>query len=358
MEYMSFWCFFIASHFSPFSFSWNLSPELRFEDHQLQCKNCHTNQMYINPHQDVLISYCKHQELGDESGSVGSINFSNILTGKLLAKIHDSAFPISANSKTLHSTLMLPSWTPQNFESSPFDRSPSSPLSDTFASPATASYPLSTLPRFSELTPRSEIQTTFSAPSDVAVCSFISPSRSLSPASFPQSAHQRISPADSTHLGTPNPTFAYDGVSSEISPLPTFSTQPYTSRFHDLQYFGTPFNFENMHLLPSTAQDEFQTRWSISPTSPSFRAHAEDSVQGVDLPSTDNNDAAETLSEHRSKNSTENCRGHRFGVVHTVAEQQEMKTHALENLTALCFNENRGELYTGDTRGQIYVWAT
>lgn len=72
---------------------WNFRGELvtSFEDHLLWHPDCNTNNIYITSDQDLIISYCKADT--DEQwneGSAGSINISNILTGKCLAKINAS----------------------------------------------------------------------------------------------------------------------------------------------------------------------------------------------------------------------------------------------------------------------------
>ncbi|KAL8135271.1 hypothetical protein AgCh_010074 [Apium graveolens] len=69
---------------------WNFRGELvtSFEDHLLWHPDCNTNNIYITSDQDLIISYCKADS--DDpllEGSAGSINISNILTGKCLAKI-------------------------------------------------------------------------------------------------------------------------------------------------------------------------------------------------------------------------------------------------------------------------------
>ncbi|KAM0041457.1 putative transcription factor WD40-like family [Helianthus debilis subsp. tardiflorus] len=69
---------------------WNFRGELvtSFEDHLLWHPDCNTNNIYITSDQDLIISYCKTKS--DDSpteGNEGSINISNILTGKCLAKI-------------------------------------------------------------------------------------------------------------------------------------------------------------------------------------------------------------------------------------------------------------------------------
>ncbi|KAG6390832.1 hypothetical protein SASPL_148577 [Salvia splendens] len=72
---------------------WNFRGELvtSFEDHLLWHPDCNTNNIYITSDQDLIISYCKadsDEPLSD--GIAGSINISNILTGKCLAKIKAS----------------------------------------------------------------------------------------------------------------------------------------------------------------------------------------------------------------------------------------------------------------------------
>lgn len=69
---------------------WNFRGVLvtSFEDHLLWHPDCNTNNIYITSDQDLIISYCKaHPDGSDEEENVGSINMSNILTGKCLAKI-------------------------------------------------------------------------------------------------------------------------------------------------------------------------------------------------------------------------------------------------------------------------------
>ncbi|XP_022868461.1 uncharacterized protein LOC111387866 isoform X4 [Olea europaea var. sylvestris] len=72
---------------------WNFRGELvtSFEDHLLWHPDCNTNNIYITSDQDLIISYCKADS--DDSlseGNAGSINISNILTGKCLAKVKAS----------------------------------------------------------------------------------------------------------------------------------------------------------------------------------------------------------------------------------------------------------------------------
>lgn len=95
---------------------WNFRGELvtSFEDHLLWHPDCNTNNIYITSDQDLIISYCK-AESDDQwmEASAGSINVSNILTGKCLAKINASngshkggeCSSSSGNSKESHSTI-------------------------------------------------------------------------------------------------------------------------------------------------------------------------------------------------------------------------------------------------------------
>jgi hypothetical protein len=75
---------------------WNFRGELvtSFEDHLLWHPDCNTNNIYITSDQDLIISYCK-ADTEDQwiEGNAGSINISNILTGKCLAKITPSSGP-------------------------------------------------------------------------------------------------------------------------------------------------------------------------------------------------------------------------------------------------------------------------
>ncbi|KAG6737739.1 hypothetical protein POTOM_059269 [Populus tomentosa] len=75
---------------------WNFRGELvtSFEDHLLWHPDCNTNNIYITSDQDLIISYCKADSDDPLSEGNGSINISNILTGKCLAKIKASnSFP-------------------------------------------------------------------------------------------------------------------------------------------------------------------------------------------------------------------------------------------------------------------------
>lgn len=72
---------------------WNFRGELvtSFEDHLLWHPDCNTNNIYITSDQELIISYCKaDSEDHWTEGNAGSINISNILTGKCLAKINES----------------------------------------------------------------------------------------------------------------------------------------------------------------------------------------------------------------------------------------------------------------------------
>ncbi|XP_037472585.1 uncharacterized protein LOC119348714 [Triticum dicoccoides] len=74
---------------------WNFRGELvtSFEDHLLWHPDCNTNNIYITSDQDLIISYCKADSTDSSSEeNAGSINISNILTGKCLAKIKAGNF--------------------------------------------------------------------------------------------------------------------------------------------------------------------------------------------------------------------------------------------------------------------------
>ncbi|CAA6654555.1 unnamed protein product [Spirodela intermedia] len=77
---------------------WNFRGELvtSFEDHLLWHPDCNTNNIYITSDQDLIISYCKADSDDPADGNAGSLNISNILTGKCLAKIRAS------NSRAQH----------------------------------------------------------------------------------------------------------------------------------------------------------------------------------------------------------------------------------------------------------------
>ncbi|KAF7071222.1 hypothetical protein CFC21_076604 [Triticum aestivum] len=80
---------------------WNFRGELvtSFEDHLLWHQDCSTNNIYITTDQDLIISYCKSNAAADDgtASSIGSINMSDIMTGKCIAKIaaNDPALSIA-----------------------------------------------------------------------------------------------------------------------------------------------------------------------------------------------------------------------------------------------------------------------
>ncbi|CAN6470036.1 unnamed protein product [Victoria cruziana] len=84
---------------------WNFRGELvtSFEDHLLWHPDCNTNNIYITIDQDLIISYCKSEETQEDGqvDIVGSINMSNIMTGKCIAKISagDPGLKISPRGK-------------------------------------------------------------------------------------------------------------------------------------------------------------------------------------------------------------------------------------------------------------------
>ncbi|XVF84125.1 hypothetical protein PTKIN_Ptkin17bG0000800 [Pterospermum kingtungense] len=87
---------------------WNFRGELvtSFEDHLLCHPDCNTNNIYITSDQDLIISYCK-AESDDQwmEGNAGSINISNILTGKCLAKINTSNGSHKIDSSQMRSSV-------------------------------------------------------------------------------------------------------------------------------------------------------------------------------------------------------------------------------------------------------------
>ncbi|RLN30340.1 uncharacterized protein C2845_PM05G17230 [Panicum miliaceum] len=84
---------------------WNFRGELvtSFEDHLLWHHDCSTNNIYITSDQDLIISYCKSEVVAEDGTElfvgivltqvssavtpIGSINMSEIMTGKCIAKI-------------------------------------------------------------------------------------------------------------------------------------------------------------------------------------------------------------------------------------------------------------------------------
>ncbi|KAJ4850020.1 hypothetical protein Tsubulata_014055 [Turnera subulata] len=85
---------------------WNFRGELvtSFEDHLLWHPDCNTNNIYITSDQDLIISYCKSDSEDHLSEGNGSINISNILTGKCLAKIKaGNCFIRDEDESKLHS---------------------------------------------------------------------------------------------------------------------------------------------------------------------------------------------------------------------------------------------------------------
>ncbi|EOY03187.1 Transducin/WD40 repeat-like superfamily protein isoform 2, partial [Theobroma cacao] len=87
---------------------WNFRGELvtSFEDHLLWHPDCNTNNICITSDQELIISYCK-AESDDQwmEGNAGSINISNILTGKCLAKINASNGSPKVDSSKMRSTV-------------------------------------------------------------------------------------------------------------------------------------------------------------------------------------------------------------------------------------------------------------
>ncbi|KAI3694955.1 hypothetical protein L1987_77941 [Smallanthus sonchifolius] len=71
---------------------WNFRGELvtSFEDHVLSHPDCNTNNIYITSDQDLIVSFCKANNNHSTRTRAGSINISNIWTGKCIAKINSS----------------------------------------------------------------------------------------------------------------------------------------------------------------------------------------------------------------------------------------------------------------------------
>ncbi|KAK9811436.1 hypothetical protein WJX72_003905 [[Myrmecia] bisecta] len=75
---------------------WNFRGELvtSFEDHMLWHADNHTNNIFITDNQELIISYCKEGHVNDRlfepDVDLGTINVSNILSGRCLAKIRGS----------------------------------------------------------------------------------------------------------------------------------------------------------------------------------------------------------------------------------------------------------------------------
>jgi WD40 repeat protein len=87
---------------------WNFRGELvtSFEDHLLWHPDCNTNNIYITSDQDLIISYCKADSSDSSSEeNAGSINISNILTGKCLAKIKAGDFSKQKKTWKFQSTI-------------------------------------------------------------------------------------------------------------------------------------------------------------------------------------------------------------------------------------------------------------
>ncbi|WVZ90278.1 hypothetical protein U9M48_036589 [Paspalum notatum var. saurae] len=86
---------------------WNFRGELvtSFEDHLLWHQDCSTNNIYITSDQDLIISYCKSEAVAEDGTvspavtPIGSINMSEIMTGKCIAKITANDPALSASPR-------------------------------------------------------------------------------------------------------------------------------------------------------------------------------------------------------------------------------------------------------------------
>uniref|UniRef100_A0ACD5VSQ0 Uncharacterized protein n=1 Tax=Avena sativa TaxID=4498 RepID=A0ACD5VSQ0_AVESA len=86
---------------------WNFRGELvtSFEDHLLWHPDCNTNSIYITSNQDLIISYCKADPDDPSSqDNACSINISEILTGKCVAKIKAGDLCKQKRSSDFHCT--------------------------------------------------------------------------------------------------------------------------------------------------------------------------------------------------------------------------------------------------------------
>ncbi|KAD4584548.1 hypothetical protein R6Q59_036578 [Mikania micrantha] len=81
---------------------WNFRGELvtSFEDHELWHSDCNTNNIHITSDQSLIISFCKGDPNDQRiSGKAGSINVSNIWTGKCVAKINSTNATLNEDEK-------------------------------------------------------------------------------------------------------------------------------------------------------------------------------------------------------------------------------------------------------------------
>ncbi|XP_071716810.1 uncharacterized protein [Rutidosis leptorrhynchoides] len=81
---------------------WNFRGELvtSFEEHELWHSDCNTNNIYITSEQDLIISFCKDNSIDQRTDNkVGSINVSNIWTGKCVAKINSNSATLCEDNK-------------------------------------------------------------------------------------------------------------------------------------------------------------------------------------------------------------------------------------------------------------------
>ena len=93
---------------------WNFKGEnvTQFEDHELYTPDCNTNNICISKRQDMIISVCRRKLRNasdhdsntnqNTNNKTGTINISNILTGKCLTKITvDNASSNEKETKTM-----------------------------------------------------------------------------------------------------------------------------------------------------------------------------------------------------------------------------------------------------------------
>merc|ERR1712046_473465 len=62
-------------------------------DHELWYPDCNTTNIYITTKQDVIIAYCRSKDADSKDlPECGTINVSNILTGKSMMKLDASKY--------------------------------------------------------------------------------------------------------------------------------------------------------------------------------------------------------------------------------------------------------------------------
>ena len=84
---------------------WNLAGDMvtEFEDHELWHPDCNTNNIYITAKQDIIVSFCRDETTTEHGHATvkGSVNVSNIFTGKCVAKIAQGTSDEPRHAKAL-----------------------------------------------------------------------------------------------------------------------------------------------------------------------------------------------------------------------------------------------------------------